>query len=65
MKTIGKRLFDLLVKLISVKTIPAIVFTVGYIKDPNMTTGTLCLIAWALASGLRYAEKVRGIIKAT
>lgn len=65
MKTIGRRLFDLLVKLISVKTIPAAIFSVGYLAHPDMVNGALCLTAWALVIGVRYAEKVHGIIKAT
>jgi len=65
MKTIGKRLFDLCVKLISVKTIPAVIFSIGYIQHADITNGALCLTAWALVIGVRYAEKVHGIIKAT
>jgi hypothetical protein len=63
MKAIGKRLFDLIIKLISVKTIPAVIFTIGYLQAPSVVTIGACLLAWALVIGIRYAEKVNTILK--
>lgn len=63
MKTIGKRFYDLLIKLISVKTIPAIIFTIGYLQAPSIVTIGACLLSWALMVGIRYAEKVNKIMK--
>lgn len=64
MKNIGKRIYDLIIKLISVKTIPAVVFSVGYLREPTTANAFACLIAWALVIGFRYAEKVSNLIKA-
>lgn len=63
MKNIGKRIYDLFIKLLSVKTIPAVIFTAGYLKTPDTVNAGACLVAWALVIGLRYAEKVNGIFK--
>lgn len=61
MKTILKRIYDLVIKLISVKTIPAVLFSVGYFKNPDTINAAACLLAWALVVGVRYAEKVAAI----
>jgi len=63
MKNLGKRLYDLVIKLLSVKTIPAVIFTLGYLKTPDMINASACLVSWALLVGLRYAEKVNVIMK--
>ena len=63
MKNLLKRLYDLIIKLISVKTIPAVVFTVGYLKNPDVINSAACLLAWALIVGVRYAEKVKGLVE--
>lgn len=55
------RLKDLLVKLLAVKTIPAVLFSVGYLTRPDAVNGGLCLLSWALVVGVRYAEKVMSI----
>jgi len=58
-----KRFLSLFAKLWSVKTIPAVIFSVGYIQHFDITNGVLCLISWALVIGTRYAEKVGGLTK--
>lgn len=63
MKKILVRFYDLIIKLVSVKTIPAVLFSVGYLKQPDTINAAACLIAWALVIGVRYAEKVHGLIK--
>lgn len=63
MKNIAKRFYDMIIKLMSVKTIPAAVFTIGYFKAPDAVNATFCLLAWALVVGMRYAEKVNGLVK--
>jgi hypothetical protein len=63
MKNIGKRIYDLIIKLISVKTIPAVIFSVGYLKQPDTINAAACLLAWALVVGMRYAEKVHQLTK--
>jgi hypothetical protein len=63
MKNIGKRLYDLIIKLISVKTIPAVIFSIGYLNNNTFENMCACLIAWALVIGIRYAEKVQGLVK--
>jgi len=62
-KNLGKRIYDLVIKLISVKTIPAVLFSVGYLKQPDTVNAAACLVAWALVIGMRYAEKVHQIVK--
>jgi hypothetical protein len=64
MKNIGKRIYDLIIKLISVKTIPAIIFSIGYLKESTTANAIACLTAWALVVGFRYAEKVSSLMKA-
>jgi hypothetical protein len=63
MKNIGKRIYDLIIKLISVKTIPAVIFSVGYLATPNEINAAACLLAWCLVVGFRYAEKVQSLVK--
>jgi len=63
MKNLGKRIYDLVIKLISVKTIPAVLFSVGYLKQPDTANAVACLVAWALVIGVRYAEKVNRLVK--
>ena len=63
MKNIAKRIYDLIIKLISVKTIPAVLFSVGYLKNPDTINAAACLLAWALVIGMRYAEKVSRLTK--
>ena len=63
MKNIGKRIYDLIIKLISVKTIPAVIFSIGYLSDRTTVNAGACLVAWALVVGFRYAEKVARIVK--
>ena len=63
MKNICKRIYDLIIKLISVKTIPAIIFSVGYLRENNTANAVACLTAWALVVGFRYAEKVSKLVK--
>lgn len=63
MKNIGKRIYDLIIKLISVKTIPAVVFSVGYLSNPTEVNAGACLLAWCLVVGFRYAEKVQSLVK--
>lgn len=58
-----KRFTSLFVKLWSVKTIPAIIFTVGYLQNPDIINSTACMVSWALVIGFRYAEKVKGLGK--
>jgi hypothetical protein len=62
-KNIGKRLYDLIIKLISVKTIPAVIFSIGYLNSNTFENMCACLLAWALVIGMRYAEKVQGLVK--
>lgn len=63
MKKFWSRFTSLFVKLWSVKTIPAVVFTVGYLQHPDAVNAGACLIAWALVVSFRYAEKVKGIVE--
>ena len=63
MKSLGKRIYDLIIKLISVKTIPAVLFSVGYLQDASTVNAAACLVAWALVIGMRYAEKVQRLVK--
>ncbi len=63
MKKLLMRIYDLVFKLISVKTIPAVLFSIGYLRQPDTINATACLVAWALVIGMRYAEKVHGLIK--
>jgi hypothetical protein len=56
-----RRFKSLATKLVSVKTIPAAIFTVGYLRQPDVVNGGLCLLSWALVVGYRYAEKVMNI----
>jgi len=63
MKNIGKRIYDLIIKLISVKTIPAVIFSIGYLNRNTFENMCACLLAWALVIGVRYAEKVQGLVK--
>lgn len=63
MKALFKRIYDLVIKLISVKTIPAVLFSVGYLQNNNWENATACFLAWALVIGARYAEKVAGLVK--
>ena len=63
MKNMGKRIYDLVIKLISVKTIPAVLFSVGYLRDTSTVNAAACLMAWALVIGVRYAEKVSRLTK--
>lgn len=63
MKNLGKRIYDLIIKLISVKTVPAVIFTLGYLKNPDVINAGACLLTWALIVGIRYAEKVNYIFK--
>jgi len=57
------RIYDLVIKVISVKTIPAVIFTVGYLRQPDVVNAGACMLAWALVLGFRYAEKVNHIWK--
>lgn len=58
MKQFFQRCYDLVIKLISVKTIPAVIFSVGYLKESSVSNMIACLMSWALVVGFRYAEKV-------
>jgi hypothetical protein len=62
-KNFFKRWYDLIIKLISVKTIPAVIFSIGYLANSNWENATACFLAWALVIGVRYAEKVAGLVK--
>jgi hypothetical protein len=55
------RLKDMLVKLLAVKTIPAVLFSIGYLTKPDAVNGGLALLSWALVVGVRYAEKVMSL----
>lgn len=63
MKNFFVRWYDLIIKLISVKTIPAVIFSIGYLVSSTWENATACFLAWALVIGVRYAEKVAGLIK--
>lgn len=63
MKSLLKRIYDLVIKLISVKTVPAVLFSVGYLQNNNWENAMACFLAWALVIGARYAEKVAGLVK--
>lgn len=58
-----KRIYDLIIKLLSIKTIPAIIFTYGYLQNQTDINAIACFISWALVVGMRYAEKASGFIK--
>lgn len=58
-----KRIYDFFIKLISIKTIPAVIFTIGYFQEKSIANVFACVTAWALVIGFRYAEKVSGLIK--
>jgi hypothetical protein len=57
-KNFLSRWYDLIIKLISVKTIPAVIFSIGYLSDTSTSNMVACLLSWALVVGFRYAEKV-------
>jgi hypothetical protein len=57
------RFKSLFVKLWSIKTIPAVIFTFGYFQSPSVENTIACMTAWALVVGFRYAEKVSGLVK--
>ncbi len=63
LKTVFIRTGDLIVKLISVKTLMACVATYLAVKNPSNYTASLSFLGWALMVGFRYAEKVAGLIK--
>jgi hypothetical protein len=63
LKTIVVRTGDLVVKLISVKTIPAAITSVIALKDGSSANVVLMCLMWALLVGFRYAEKVAGLVK--
>ena len=60
-------LFSVPIKLWSVKTIPAVVFTIKFLQDtretPDIAMMTYTFLAWAFVIGMRYAEKVSGFLK--
>lgn len=63
-----KRLGDLILKLIAVKTVAATVVTVVFLTDTKTfgLVGFLAvLIVWLAVVGLRYAEKVAGLLPKT
>ena len=62
-KTFFSRIGDFIIKLIAVKTIMALVATYIAIRNPSDYTATLAVLAWAICVGIRFAEKVKGLIK--
>jgi len=62
-KTVLKRISDLIIKLISVKTIPAVLVSVIALQQPELGNTVIVGIMWSLVIGFRYAEKVAGLVK--
>jgi len=57
-KLFFKRIGDLIIKLISAKTIAACVVTYIALKNPTDSSTLLVTIMWALVVGFRFAEKL-------
>lgn len=57
-KLLFKRIGDLIIKLISAKTIAALVVTYIALKNPTDSSTLLVTIMWALVVGFRFAEKL-------
>lgn len=57
-KLFFKRIGDLIIKLISAKTIAALVVTYIALKNPTDSSTLLVTIMWALVVGFRFAEKL-------
>jgi hypothetical protein len=62
-QTVWARFTALVIKLISVKSIPAVIATIGYFGNTDIINGGLMAVTWALVISFRYAEKVKGLIK--
>lgn len=60
---LARRTGRTLLSLVSVKTIPAVISSVVYVKDGGWVNATFFAITWALVVGFRYAEKVKGLLE--
>ena len=57
------RIGDLVIKMISVKTVTAVVVTYLAFKDPGEISLIVTAVMWSLVIGLRYAEKVANLVR--
>lgn len=62
-KELFKRIGDLVIKLISAKTVAALVVTYIALKNPTESSTLLVTIMWALVVGFRFAEKLIELFK--
>lgn len=65
MKNLWKRFLELLSKLLSLKVVAAVAVSYIFLKEDKLGIAGYIIVAsfWAFVIGMRYFEKLQGIIK--